>query len=367
MDLPWYQLLQFPFFLMRLETRPIDVDECEKMGLGSDLCTAIRMGIMYLERGISPPPTAIVGLLYPCDGTNIMHSIVAHHPKWKNIPMFSPDPPYFEDEASYEYYASELKRMVEFLEKHTGATLNMNRLREVINETNKQYLLWQEYTDLRRAVPCPHGWLLGSQFFGACQNFGVGNPRATAMFNELIAHAERNVREGKSGLPTEERIRLLWFDIRPNGWIWELVPWLEYQWGACLVMDMFCYCPYTPIDTSSEDSMFKGLAKRSLGESPMVRQARGVADNFLIDIERIVKDYKIDCVIWPGHMGHKDGSASQGLMREKCRELGVPFLNMAVDLFDGRYTSVDVVKDRISHFFTAMGLGEKSSVERYKK
>ena len=75
-------------------------------------------------------------------------------------------------------------------------------------------------------------------------------------------------------------------------------------------MDMFGYTPYTLIDTSTEDSMFKGLAKRALSDVPMVRQARGVADNFLSDIRRIVKDYKIDCVVWPGHMGHKDGAAA---------------------------------------------------------
>ena len=89
----------------------------------------------------------------------------------------------------------------------------------------------------------------------------------------------------------------------------------------------------------------------------MVRQARGVADNFINDIVRVVKDYKIDCVVWPGHMGHKDGSASIGMMREVCRDLGVPFLHIGLDLFDKRYTSVDEVKDRVSQFFTAMGMG----------
>jgi GTP:adenosylcobinamide-phosphate guanylyltransferase len=89
----------------------------------------------------------------------------------------------------------------------------------------------------------------------------------------------------------------------------------------------------------------------------MIRQARGVADNFLSDIRRVIKDYKIDCVVWPGHMGHKDGSANVGMMRETCRELGVPFLHIGMDLFNKKYTSVDEIKDKFSQFFTAMGLG----------
>jgi hypothetical protein len=45
------------------------------------------------------------------------------------------------------------------------------------------------------------------------------------------------------------------------------------------------------------------------------------------------------------------------MMREICRELGVPFLTIGLDLFDPSYTTVDEVKDKMSQFFTAMGLG----------
>ena len=141
-------------------------------------------------------------------------------------------------------------------------------------------------------------------------------------------------------------------------WFNDLAPWMEQEWGVCVVLCMFSYAPYTAVDTSSEKTIFQGLAKRNLIDPPMVRQARGIADNFLSDIERIVKDYQIDCVILPGHMGHKDGSASISLMRDKCRDIGVPFLYIGCDQFDRRYTTIDEIKDRISSFCTAMDLGE---------
>ena len=122
-------------------------------------------------------------------------------------------------------------------------------------------------------------------------------------------------------------------------------------------MDMTGYAPYTLIDTSSEESMFKGLAKRNLCDVPMVRQVRGTADKLTEDIVRVVKDYRIDCVVWPAHMGHKDGAASVGIMREVCRGLGVPFLDLGLDLFDKRYTTTDEVKDKFTQFFSAMNLG----------
>ena len=89
----------------------------------------------------------------------------------------------------------------------------------------------------------------------------------------------------------------------------------------------------------------------------MSRQAQGVADNFLNAIEVIVKDYKFDCVLCPGHVGHKDSNAAVGIMREFCRDLGVPFLTIGVDLYDLRYTTADEIKHKINHFFTALDLG----------
>jgi hypothetical protein len=35
----------------------------------------------------------------------------------------------------------------------------------------------------------------------------------------------------------------------------------------------------------------------------------------------------------------------------------VPFLSLGLDLFDKRYTDIDVLKDKFSKFFTAMSLG----------
>ena len=80
------------------------------------------------------------------------------------------------------------------------------------------------------------------------------------------------------------------------------------------------------IDTSTEDSIFKDLAKRVLNHPSMIRQAKGTVDSLINDFNRIIKDYGIDVVIWPGHMGHKDKAVSVGLARDVCRELGVGFL-----------------------------------------
>jgi len=350
--------METPFLAASAPYLANDIRGTEEIGLGADLCTAIRLPIYYIETGQMPIPTAVLGLIYPCDGAPMLHQVMMHNKGWHGVPVYAADPPYTTDQRAIEYFADELRRMVEFLEKHTGQTLDSKKLVEICEESNKTYSLWQEYNELRRAVPCPHGWGIGgAQAFAVSQCFVAGDPRCTDWFKQLYKCAEIRVSKGE-GIPgIKERIRYFWFDIMPYGWVFELMPWLEEEWGAVLTMDMFGNFPYTLIDTSSEKTIFEGLAKRNLIDAPMIRQARGIADNFSNDIRRIVKDYKIDCVVWPGHMGHKDGSAAGGIMRETCRELGVPFLHIGLDLFDRSYTSPDEVKDRFSAFFRGMGLG----------
>ena len=356
LDLPWSTFLTPAFTGVLSPTFHDEIDASGKMFRGMDLCTIIRLAAYIVEEDLVPPPTAVIAMIHPCDGINVVHQTMANNEKWKDIPVFGADPPYWADERSFEYYADELKKMVEFLEKHTGLKMDYNRLREVIKESNKQIQLWQEWNELRRAVPCPHGGAMGLEVFGNTTTVNCGKPEGTAWLKDVIADAESLVKQGK-GAVENEKIRLLWFDVLSLGLTLDLFPWLEQEWGAVIAMEMFGYSPYTQIDTSTEDSMYKGLAQRALHEVPMIRQARGVADLFLSDIEKIVKDYKIDAVVYPGYMGHKDGSGSAGLMREKCRELGVPFLYIGMDLFDDRYTTPDELKDKFSKFFTSMGLG----------
>jgi len=359
MDIPWFMIMETPFLAASAPYLLDDLQGAEEIGLGTDLCSAIRLPMYYIESGLMPVPSCVIGLLAPCDGTVMLQQVLQHNPAWKDVPLFSPDPPYTSDDRAIRYFANELRKMVSFVEHHTGYKLNRDRLVEVCEESNRLYALWQEYLELRRAVPCPHGWEIGGgQAFGMSQCFRAGDPFCTDWFRQLLECGEIKVKEGRGAHPTvPEKIRMLWFDIMPYGWIFDFMPWLEEEWGAVLVMDMFSNFPYTLLDTSSEEAIFYSLAKRNLMDVPMIRQARGTAENFSGDIVRLVKDYKLDCVIWPGHMGHKDGAATAGIMRETCRSLGVPFLHIGLDLFDRRYTSVDEVKDKVSQFFSGMGLG----------
>jgi len=357
MEIPWLMLYEAPFMAVSAEGLSEQIDETAAMGLGTELCTAIRMSIYYVEKDLVPIPSAVIGFIFPCDGMPMLHQVIKHSKSWGHVPMFCPDPAYFNDERGIDYFANEIKKMRGFLEETTGARLDMDRLKEVIDEGNKQYLLWQEYNELRRAVPCPHGYSLGGPMcFAVSQMFRTGHPEGTEWFQGLVDYTEEKVRRGR-GVVEKEKVRLFWFDIMPTGWLFEFMPWLEQEFGAVVVMDMFGNHPYTTIDTSSEQEIWRGLARRGLFETPMVRQAMGPAEGFVTDLRRIVKDYQIDVVVWPGHMGHKETQGAFGIMQEACRDLGVPFLDLRMDIFDRRYATADQIKEKFANFFRGMGLG----------
>jgi len=358
MDVPWYFHIQQLFAGSGTGGGPHiaeDLDEADKLSIPKDCCTLIRLGQYLQVAGLYPIPTAYLALTEPCDSIAGWHAAFMHHPEWRNVPCFAPDPPYHNDQRAIKYYAGEMKRMVEFITRHTGKTLDIDRLREVVEETNKGYALWMEYNEIRRAKPTPHSYILPMSCFFQINTYGAGDPAKTNWYRDMVADAERRVRENKPEVPNQ-KIRAFWYDIQPF-YFGQVATWMEQEWGAVVAMDMVSYCPYDLIDTSTEDTIFEGLAKRAFQDGPMIHQARGLADNVIHDITRVVKDYKIDCVIFPGHMGHKDMAASSSLMREVCRDLGVPFLYIGLDVADYRYTTVEEIKDRISQFFTAMGLG----------
>jgi benzoyl-CoA reductase subunit B len=359
MDLHWYCLtVPATFGQLAKDDLLIDIlEETDRLSLSKDICTLQRLCLNSVKNDTAPIPTASISATAACDGIALMHEAVMQHKSWKDVPVFYLDPPYWKNERSIDYYADEFKGMVSFLEEHTGKKLDIGRLSEVLQKSNKQYELWMEYNELRRSVPCPHPSFSGVGLWDAAQNnpTTVGRPEGTEYIIGMLSDAENQIRKKKGGVKNE-KIRLLWYDIMPM-WSIELTNWLGREWNANVVMDLYSYFPYSLIDTSNEKSIFRGIAKRYLYDTPMIRQTNGTVDTLIDDVIKIVKDFKIDCVVGPGHMGHKDQAASMGILREVCREIEVPFLFLEFDLYDPRYTIMDVVKDRLSEFFITMDLG----------
>jgi hypothetical protein len=353
MGLPYYCPVDF---VLAMQPFTDDIATSHGGPTPEDTCGLLRQAAVAVSEGLVPTPTQIVAMLEPCDGQLVLHELWQKTPEWRDIPVFALDHPYGSRPEDYRYFAGELRRMADWLEAQTGRILTEDRLREVCTEINVQTELWQEICELQRAVPAPlPPFMIGEVAWYMNQHVDAGNPKVTELFRMIVAAAEGAVNAGVGAVPGE-RIRVYWPDLDGTWPAAVLGPWLAQTYGA-VVVNTFQgeAAPYGFIDTTSMDTMLYGIARRCLHEVPMIRQARGSIDVFGEDIRRAVRDYRIDCVLFPGHKGHKDQSASVGFLREICRDADVPLLAFTSDIFDSTWMPIDQVQRRIGEFFEAHG------------
>ena len=363
MDIHWYQPL-VPLvdgFLVVFSDSLMEelLAEIDQSTLPSSACTLHKIWDVRYYSGRMPIPSINTRVFFPCDGGKATMDSITLHKDWQNVPTFDFDAPYKNDDLAKQYYAGELRRFIEFLEKHSGRKYEKSKLQAVVEETNKQYELLMDINELNRSIPAPFGSFAGFFPWHMVQNNPISNgSRETTKFLETwYDYGITRLKRDRAELEKEERIRLLWID-GPPFWGMEFNTLLKEEFGAKIVMDMNSFISASAvIDTSTEQSMFEGLASRNTYNPIMVNVVQNTIDDLLQRIEFIVEAYNIDCVIGPGHKGHKDCSASLGLINDTCKGIGVPVLNYSFDLFDPRYTTIDEMKVIFSTFFDAMGLG----------
>lgn len=320
------------------------IDVAENAGVPTDTCSILKGEVGAILEGQMPTPSLFVTQSHPCDamvaGLQMVQNLV-------KVPTFCLDAPVWNDDRAIDYYARQVKEMVAFLEEYTGHRLDQDRLREVVDESNRAMELRLAVNELKRAVPCPLNHLLSYLAFQV-YFASAGSPEATDFFRQLLGHTEEQVKAGKGVVP-EEKVRVVWGG--PPMFYGDVGTWMERQWGAVMVAILWGYEGYHYIDTTSYDSIMRGIAQKLLDQI-MAREFRGPFDYYLEDFLRAYEEYKGDCLIFPGSIACKSLQATIGILKDVCRERGIPMLVVGLDLFDERVASEEAIRAQIEQFFT---------------
>ncbi len=127
-------------------TKLYDLEQADKiLSLPDDICSLIRLGAYAVQERLLPRPTAVIAMLQPCDGELMLHQSFQNSEAWGGVPIYALDPVYGSTDEDFQYFAGELKRMISFLEDISGHKFDVDKLREVVEETNRQYEVWSEY------------------------------------------------------------------------------------------------------------------------------------------------------------------------------------------------------------------------------
>ena len=265
-----------------------DVCAIHRSALG---CVAASEETDSISQMVFAEPNLVVGTNFPCmsETKSFLYAVDRF-----NCPYCFVDTPidtWGHDIPDYavEYYVSQLKGMISFLEEH-GYKMDWNRLKEEVAFTQKLNVIGKEIEEYRKAIPTP---MRAFDSFIASLAPLVLPPamRTLDLFERLRDELKERV-DSHVGTVEEEKLRLLWIGIPPVC-SFELLNYPE-QYGAVFAKSMLEYIVGVPIEPELLDP-----------ERPLESLARGMLANplnppYKLGIDYLVKsveDYHIDGVV----------------------------------------------------------------------
>jgi benzoyl-CoA reductase/2-hydroxyglutaryl-CoA dehydratase subunit BcrC/BadD/HgdB len=320
------------------------IDEAQAVGIPADSCSADKLSIGAIRRGLYPKPACTVGINTPCDAQVLCTQVYA---ELGEAPFFPIDVPYYHDEDAALHVAAQLKELIPFLEENTGCKMDIDKLREACNYSNQTSEYLWEWLDWRKQVPLTQtSKLVGFTLF--MQILFTGCKEGVEVAKAFLQEARERTERGEKFF--EERVRCVWYQDA----VWtdlQMYDWFERELGLTVPVDVFGYFANQGlIDTSTMDTMLYGLARKLIECHPMARQFRGDVDFYIGDAMRLYEEFQADCFIFAGHIGCKHAWGGIGLFKEACRKADIPLLVFEFDMFDDRVTSYDDVYFEVERF-----------------
>ncbi|MDY6833360.1 MAG: 2-hydroxyacyl-CoA dehydratase family protein [Chloroflexota bacterium] len=318
------------------------MDTARDAGIPEDLCSFDKAIIGSVMRETIPPPTMIVLSATPCQNAAITYQAVA---ELTGAPLWVSDSPYnLNQEGAMDYWVHQYQGLIGFLEQNSGKKMDYDRLREVLEESNRCVEYWLEGMELMKLKPTPWTGPFGVGTFAGITMFGT--PSATAAVKAVHDQIKDRVNRGETAIP-EEKLRAIFFHLMPS-WDQALVFWLGQQ-GVAIPFMVFDDYRVEPVDTSTPESMVKGMARRALN-TPMGKLGRGAFNEYINDMLYAIAEWKGDCVVICAHPGCKWMTGGYSLIKDACHKRDIPLLVYDIDLADPRITSAEESRSILSDF-----------------
>ncbi len=310
-------------------------------------CSFHRCSWGAASEGIWPKPAAIAGISNVCDGQVKLFQLLGRLNGIKPILVELPNEP---TEAATNYVELQLRQMIAEFEELKGEKLDKEKLREVIQTSNRARRGLMKINELRKQVPCPfHGArALNSLYIAVTLMWAT--PRIPQLFEQAAQEIEEGSQRGAEG---EERFRLLLLASYPT-YKTLFFDCLEKEMGAFVVMDEMANVYWDELD---EENPIRSLAYKTL-QQPVC----GTVEKRAYWTCKLAQDYKVDGVIHVSHWGCRQTTGGVGVLRERLAEIGIPFLNVDLDLVDPRAYSPGQLKTRLQSFIEMLGDRQASRV-----
>jgi benzoyl-CoA reductase/2-hydroxyglutaryl-CoA dehydratase subunit BcrC/BadD/HgdB len=320
------------------------IDKAERF-IPDYICSVNKIFLGAALSGDLPTPDMIVVPSHPCDSNLATYPVIAEH---MGFPYYCIDTPYFRDERGLQHVTGEMKRLVSFLEEHTGRKMDLDKLREVMEYSNRTHEHVLKIAELAQGVPSPFSSMDGLVDYALVLAL-AGTPELADYFEKKYEAVKKRV-ENQQGQPTDQKIRLVWIYGAP-AFDFTLFFTLEGTYGAYSVGNMNNNFIMKPVDLSTTENIYRGLASKVIN-LPMGRECGGPWENYIDAMMDLCRRFRADAAVLAGHVACKANWPIMKLVKDRIAdELGIPTLIFELDLMDPRITSGDAVKVHFDDFF----------------
>jgi len=348
------------------------LDHCNEIGFTETSCSSQRGALGAYLAGLGAPIDMVVTDTPGVCDTNA--NAFAFAASYLEVPFFQLDyPPTLTDERATSYHREDFHALVEFLGEHTGRTLDLDRLRLVVQTLHHQDELIAELETYARMAPNPLP-VYFTFFAYAARFLFAGMPGCTELLESMLVVAERNASVGRSGLTGGvERARGLFCYIDHYSLslsFWRMLDELGITHQANILSAT--WSPAAPVSqqrpdgsyrvsetsTADLDALIDDLASLN-SRMPMVKSIRGPYDAphmWLEDTLALARLHHADFVVYSGTPGCRN---TWGMVKPFARDTeraGYPTHIVNADAFDERVQSFAATRERFEEFLSVRRL-----------
>jgi hypothetical protein len=346
------------------------MDYCTELGFSETGCSAQRGMLGAYLAGLGEKVDLVIGSMGGvCDSNSNAYAFAAER---LGVPFYNMNfPAEITGSGVWDYQRKDYAAMMAFVEEATGNRLDVDRLRTLLQEKQKQDAIAAEIEDMQMLVPCPlrptHLMLMY-----AGNLMCPGWPEYTAILESIRDAVRDRAGKGLSGSRSgEEHNRTFFFYIDHTGLGLSFWTWLEEKGishlGGVPSRTFADTAPYVTaemreaayhISTADLGSMIDSLIGIN-ATMPMSKNIRGPHDAphmWLSDTLHFCEMYSADSCVYAGTPGCRNTWSNVKLMARALEKAGYPTHIMTSDTFDIRVESWEVTSARLEEFYRLRGL-----------
>jgi len=349
------------------QVAPEYLNEAEDHGYSPDICGYVKADVATQLRGGALPmgriPKPAIAVY-----TNACNTYIKWAEIWERmykVPVVTIDVPGtraagaqtwpgdrdFENDRAY--VLAQLRELIPTLERVSGVSFDIDRLREAMGHANTMNVMWRRVLELNAARPSVFNALSdGTIFLGVANGFR-GAPEGAQYFTELVEEMEYKGAHG-IGTLTDEQYRLLFIGV-PCYPIFRRFTELFTELGGTFVGSTYLQFASGGANLGFTYDLARPL--ESLAEGLLIG-VRDAMDNMFFQVDILVD--MIDSLGADGLVYHPIKSCrtvSTGLAdnrRALMAARDVPSLFIESDMMDRRVVSEAQLKNRIDAFFEGL-------------